>query len=356
MPGSANQPLPAELGPLPENWEKAATPDGEVYFINHRNKSTTWLDPRIGLTLPLKSQKMFPISPPPPTTGADLILQMVSWFRDCLKPLKMWLYLRVCCRLKWARTRAKTNLVVRCRGFNEGSSHCTNNSSNVAARCPPPPPPTSSSPPPPPPPAPSATPQSIQFQQGAQQQGPVSTQQRQQQMRLARLQMERERLQLRQEEILQQEMRLRREITDIPNSTTEVSPSVDPFLSSGTSTHRRDESTDSGCGTSNYSLPGTPNDLLANTIEDMDTAESVERKIDTQHPTNQQQQLQDFFDSIPTANVDMNSVDTVALENNNTNSNMEGEDFGSSLGEALNSDILGDMSLRSDSDNFLTWL
>lgn len=82
----------------------------------------------------------------------------------------------------------------------------------------------------------------------------------------------------------------------------------------------------------------------------------MERKIDTQHPTNQQQQLQDFFDSIPTANVDMNSVDTVALENNNTNSNMEGEDFGSSLGEALNSDILGDMSLRSDSDNFLTWL
>lgn len=73
---------------------------------------------------------------------------------------------------------------------------------------------------------------------------------------------------------LSQEMRLRREITDIPNSTTEVSPSVDPFLSSGTSSHRREESTDSGCGTSNYSLPGTPNDLLANTIEDMDTAES----------------------------------------------------------------------------------
>lgn len=283
MPGSANQPLPADLGPLPENWEKAATSDGEVYFINHRNKSTTWLDPRIAMRAPLTVQ----------TTAATLQQSQSQ----------------------------------------QGSLQ--------AARQPPPPPP-----------APSAQ-QSIQFQQA--QQGPVSTQQRQQQMRLARLQMERERLQLRQEEILQQEMRLRREITDIPNSTTEVSPSVDPFLSSGTSSHRREESTDSGCGTSNYSLPGTPNDLLANTIEDMDTAETVERKIDTQHPTNQQQ-LQDFFDSIPTSNVDMNSVDTAALDNSNTGSNMEGEDFGSSLGEALNSDILDDMSLRHDNDNFLTWL
>uniref|UniRef100_A0A7M4FCR2 Membrane-associated guanylate kinase, WW and PDZ domain-containing protein 1 n=1 Tax=Crocodylus porosus TaxID=8502 RepID=A0A7M4FCR2_CROPO len=39
---------PAEdnLGPLPENWEMAYTENGEVYFIDHNTKTTSWLDPR----------------------------------------------------------------------------------------------------------------------------------------------------------------------------------------------------------------------------------------------------------------------------------------------------------------------
>nr|XP_014339385.1 PREDICTED: membrane-associated guanylate kinase, WW and PDZ domain-containing protein 1-like [Latimeria chalumnae] len=36
-----------ELGPLPENWELAYTENGEIYFLDHNNKTTTWLDPRI---------------------------------------------------------------------------------------------------------------------------------------------------------------------------------------------------------------------------------------------------------------------------------------------------------------------
>ncbi|XP_057363772.1 membrane-associated guanylate kinase, WW and PDZ domain-containing protein 1 isoform X30 [Manis pentadactyla] len=41
-------PLSAEdnLGPLPENWEMAYTENGEVYFIDHNTKTTSWLDPR----------------------------------------------------------------------------------------------------------------------------------------------------------------------------------------------------------------------------------------------------------------------------------------------------------------------
>lgn len=35
------------LGPLPEGWEQAATPEGEVYFINHQTRTTSWFDPRI---------------------------------------------------------------------------------------------------------------------------------------------------------------------------------------------------------------------------------------------------------------------------------------------------------------------
>ncbi|KAI1890547.1 hypothetical protein AGOR_G00154810 [Albula goreensis] len=35
------------LEPLPKNWEMAYTETGMVYFIDHNNKTTTWLDPRL---------------------------------------------------------------------------------------------------------------------------------------------------------------------------------------------------------------------------------------------------------------------------------------------------------------------
>ncbi|XP_060135492.1 membrane-associated guanylate kinase, WW and PDZ domain-containing protein 2 isoform X12 [Zootoca vivipara] len=44
------QPKPEEndeLGPLPDNWEMAYTEKGEVYFIDHNTKTTSWLDPRL---------------------------------------------------------------------------------------------------------------------------------------------------------------------------------------------------------------------------------------------------------------------------------------------------------------------
>ncbi|XP_057185187.1 membrane-associated guanylate kinase, WW and PDZ domain-containing protein 2 isoform X4 [Triplophysa rosa] len=36
-----------EMGPLPDNWEMAYTEKGEVYFIDHNTKTTSWLDPRL---------------------------------------------------------------------------------------------------------------------------------------------------------------------------------------------------------------------------------------------------------------------------------------------------------------------
>ncbi|CAG0889611.1 unnamed protein product [Darwinula stevensoni] len=33
-------------GPLPEGWEKRIEPNGRVYFVNHRNRTTQWEDPR----------------------------------------------------------------------------------------------------------------------------------------------------------------------------------------------------------------------------------------------------------------------------------------------------------------------
>ncbi|XP_014241727.1 transcriptional coactivator YAP1-A-like isoform X1 [Cimex lectularius] len=41
----------ATLGPLPDGWEQASTAEGEVYFINHQTKTTSWFDPRIPVHL-----------------------------------------------------------------------------------------------------------------------------------------------------------------------------------------------------------------------------------------------------------------------------------------------------------------
>ncbi|XP_047469714.1 E3 ubiquitin-protein ligase wwp-1-like isoform X2 [Penaeus chinensis] len=34
------------LGPLPPGWEKRQEPNGRIYFVNHRNRTTQWDDPR----------------------------------------------------------------------------------------------------------------------------------------------------------------------------------------------------------------------------------------------------------------------------------------------------------------------
>ena len=36
-----------QLGPLPQNWEKAYTDKGEPYFIDHSSGTSHWLDPRL---------------------------------------------------------------------------------------------------------------------------------------------------------------------------------------------------------------------------------------------------------------------------------------------------------------------
>ena len=35
------------VGPLPSGWEQASTAAGEVYFINHNDRTTSWFDPRL---------------------------------------------------------------------------------------------------------------------------------------------------------------------------------------------------------------------------------------------------------------------------------------------------------------------
>jgi len=38
---------PPMLGPLPYGWEQGVTATGEIYFINHNDRTTSWNDPRL---------------------------------------------------------------------------------------------------------------------------------------------------------------------------------------------------------------------------------------------------------------------------------------------------------------------
>ncbi|XP_072259034.1 transcriptional coactivator YAP1 isoform X1 [Pyxicephalus adspersus] len=56
-------------GPLPDGWEQAITPEGEIYYINHKNKTTSWLDPRLDPRFAINQQRLSqsaPVKAPPP--------------------------------------------------------------------------------------------------------------------------------------------------------------------------------------------------------------------------------------------------------------------------------------------------
>ena len=45
-PGAAAPADDDPLGALPDGWEKRVEPNGRVYFVNHKNRTTQWEDPR----------------------------------------------------------------------------------------------------------------------------------------------------------------------------------------------------------------------------------------------------------------------------------------------------------------------
>ncbi|XP_045481334.1 transcriptional coactivator YAP1-A-like isoform X1 [Harmonia axyridis] len=176
-----------EIGPLPEGWEQAQTPEGEIYFINHQTRTTSWFDPRIPAHLQQRT----------PGTGVMLT--------------------------PWQNTSQST---------------------------------------------------------------PV----KQQQLRLQLLQLERDRLKQRQQEIRrQQELMLRGSSTDLP---------IDPFLSSLTD-HSRQESADSGLGMgTTYSMPHTPEDFLS-TMDDSMEVGSESHTMDTPDISTLSENIDSTEDLVP---------------------------------------------------------
>ncbi|KAL2096679.1 hypothetical protein ACEWY4_008827 [Coilia grayii] len=96
-PPQQNVMAPA-TGPLPEGWEQAITPEGEIYYINHKNKTTSWLDPRLdaryamnqrGLSqsTPVKQGSQLPSSPQSGSLGGNsqMRLQQLQMEKERLR-------------------------------------------------------------------------------------------------------------------------------------------------------------------------------------------------------------------------------------------------------------------------------
>ncbi|CAF4376426.1 unnamed protein product, partial [Adineta steineri] len=50
---AANSNTVDDLGPMPAGWQLSKTDNERMFFIDHVNKRTTWIDPRTGKPSPL---------------------------------------------------------------------------------------------------------------------------------------------------------------------------------------------------------------------------------------------------------------------------------------------------------------
>ncbi|KAH9383347.1 hypothetical protein HPB48_024562 [Haemaphysalis longicornis] len=175
------------LGPLPDGWEQATTAEGEVYFINHIERTTSWFDPRI-----LDNQSMTEYSCEVPNLNLFLyflpsqmqLLMLRSLFCRATSALFLFTHKARVVRdtgFRSAKIALKALLVV--VGLGSAGSAVSGGGTGPTS---PPDPMNSIS-------AVVAATSSLTIQQ-----------QRQQKLRLQQLQMERERLKIRQQEILRQ--------------------------------------------------------------------------------------------------------------------------------------------------------
>ncbi|EFX70433.1 hypothetical protein DAPPUDRAFT_328360 [Daphnia pulex] len=298
--------------PLPEGWEQAKTPQGQVYFLNHLTQTTTWEDPRKKLL----QQQIQPLSPaPPPNMVAPPLLSAVT------APVAGSNAAAVLAASQQALTQALGPLpdgweqAVTPEGELYFIDHHTRKTSWFDPRLP-----IHMQKPPMVHAAGTQSAAALQQQQqitqqpaasGTSQQTLTPAQAAQQQLRLQRLQQEQDRLRQRQQEIIAMMER-----------------------------ETRQESADSGLGMGgSYSLPHTPEDFLA----------SMDDTMDTLGPA-----------SVGT--VDMNDMNDMngGLEAGDLPAHMDTTDDlvpTLDLGEELSTDILNDVLLNSNKvDNVLTWL
>lgn len=172
--------------PLPDGWEQAHTPSGDIYFINHVDQSTTWFHPSISHNLQMKrvqqhQQTNCSAQPPPFQSSSNIPPELVAALK------------------------------------------------NMNTSCPTPPVPN----------------------------GSIKNQ------HLRDLELEREKMRQRQEELMQCSLLTSAASNVLLSSSTD--PNHSPFMLQQNECHSRQESSDSGLdlgNASNYSMPHTPDNFL----------------------------------------------------------------------------------------------
>ncbi|XP_020023399.1 transcriptional coactivator YAP1 isoform X2 [Castor canadensis] len=201
-------------GPLPDGWEQAMTQDGEIYYINHKNKTTSWLDPRLdsrfGKAMNQRISQSAPVKQPPPMAPQSPQGGVMGGGNSSQQQMRLQQL-----QMEKERLRLKQQELLRqaMRNINPSTANSPK-CQELALRS-----------------------QLPTLEPDGGTQNPVSS------------------------PGMSQELR------------TMTTNSSDPFLNSGTY-HSRDESTDSGLSMSSYSVPRTPDDFL-NSVDEMDTGDTI---------------------------------------------------------------------------------
>ncbi|XP_060808023.1 transcriptional coactivator YAP1 isoform X2 [Amyelois transitella] len=256
--------IPDDLGPLPPGWEQARTPEGQIYYLNHITKTTTWDDPRKTLA----AQNVASAVQQHQSSEA-LINQSPA--QPAITP--------VATPAKSTSSNTTTESIPLPEGWEqattlEGETYFINHATRTTSWFDP------------------RIPQHLQRTPAANAGvagggwANASLQASQQKLRLQSLQLERERLKQRQQEIRLQQELMSRQVTSLSNSigtVTNTELSLDPFLS-GLADHQRQESADSGLGmavSQSYSMPHTPEDFLASMDDRMDCSSEAGANLDS---------------------------------------------------------------------------
>lgn len=264
------------IGPMPAGWEQSVTPEGEIYFINHNDRTTSWYDPRI----PANLQK--------PNALQQHAAQQSSQGMTTAPPQPP------------PFSTTPSSLVTALQNMNTSSNNSNANASNYN--------------------------NAVRQQQGMQ--------------RLQELQLEREKMRQRQQEILRQTMLKNATSDEIPSGTARIQPvttGIDPFLgetvdASINDGHSRQKSDDSGINLAPcYNLPDATDDFLANIDDHVNDDNNNQSR---------------------NADLGLETLHVSSLEN------MESDDLVPSLPDDFNADLLSNVEalLDTNRDNLMTWL
>ncbi|XP_063300999.1 transcriptional coactivator YAP1 isoform X2 [Pelobates fuscus] len=281
-------------GPLPDGWEQALTPEGEIYYINHKNKSTSWLDPRLDPRFAMNQQRLSqsaPVKSPPPLAPQSPQSGVMGGSNNQQQMRLQQL------QMEKERLRLKHQELLR---------------QELALR--------------------SQLPIQTMEQDGGTL-NPICSTGIAQELRTMTLNSSDPFLNRRKQELSQCVLPL-----DLQGKG----------VNSGTY-HSRDESTDSGLSMSSYSVPRTPDDFL-NSVDEMDTGDAINQST----MPSQSNRFPEYLDGIAGTNVDLGTLEEVAMnvEGEELMPSLQ-EALSSDILNDMESVLAGG---KIDKESFLTWL